>query len=111
VSLTGKTSSELICVNVGKRVQSFKDKPTVDQMKQQHLDGAQWIPAGLLEILPFQPMTGQMSGRQTTEMLKHALHYPAKNAGLIDLEGLTMMGVKSGNNELVMSFTPTIITC
>jgi hypothetical protein len=64
-------------------------------MKQQTIDGAQWIPACFLEILPYQPMTGQMDADHTRAMMDHALHLPAENAGLIDAEGLEVLGVKS----------------
>ncbi|KAI4650583.1 hypothetical protein J4E93_002940 [Alternaria ventricosa] len=88
--------SHLLCVNVGKRVQSSRSKDAGKPafMRQQTLDGAQWIPACLLEILPFQPMTGQMSPKHTAEMMRHALHLPAENAALIDQEGLRILGLK-----------------
>ncbi|CAN9170096.1 unnamed protein product [Alternaria alternata] len=103
--MPGETENDLRCVNVGKRIKSSRSKNLVD-MREQSKDGAQWIPACLLEILPYQPMTGQMSPEHTTEMLNHALHLPAKNAGLIDKEGLRILGLKSqsgagSNNQLV----------
>ncbi|CAN9187777.1 unnamed protein product [Alternaria alternata] len=105
VRMPGETENDLRCVNVGKRIKSSRSKNLVD-MREQSKDGAQWIPACLLEILPYQPMTGQMSPEHTTEMLNHALHLPAKNAGLIDKEGLRILGLKSqsgagSNNQLV----------
>lgn len=91
--MPGGTENDLQCVNVGKRVKSPGSKEPKD-MRLQSIDGAQWIPACLLEILPYQPMTGQMSPEQTTEMLNHALHLPAKNAALIEREGLQILGLK-----------------
>jgi hypothetical protein len=105
--MPGETENDLRCVNVGKRIKSPRSGNLVD-MREQSKDGAQWIPACLLEILPYQPMTGQMSPEQTTEMLNHALHLPAKNAGLIDQEGLRILGLKppsgAGSNEQLVSF-------
>jgi hypothetical protein len=92
----------MLCVNVGKRVKSCKSgKTTLDEMKKQTVDGAQWIPACLLEILPFQPMPGLMNAVHTAGMVKHAVHLPAENVALLDREGLDMLGVKSGNTRMV----------
>jgi hypothetical protein len=85
--------NQLLCVNVGKRVRSFAGNITTDDMKQQTLNGAQCIPACFLEILPYQPMNGQMNPEHTAEMMSHALHLPAENATLIDGEGLGMLVV------------------
>ncbi|KAL1798145.1 hypothetical protein ACET3X_002182 [Alternaria dauci] len=93
--MPGKNSQDLLCVNVGKRVKSLGNKDLTKSMRQQSLDGAQWIPACLLQIVPYQPMTGQMSSEHTTEMLKHAVHLPAENASLIDQEGLRILGLKA----------------
>ena len=77
-----------LCVNVGKKVVR-----TIDP-KEQSLQGAQWVPAYLLEILPDQPMTVQMSSNHTTAMIKYALRYPAANAFLIESEGLEKLGIR-----------------
>jgi hypothetical protein len=96
MDVSKKFGNDLLCVNVGKRVHSFRPGSTTEEdMKQQTIDGAQWIPACFLEILPYQPMTGQMDADHTRAMMDHALHLPAENAGLIDAEGLEVLGVKS----------------
>jgi hypothetical protein len=96
VSFPNDNESTQLCVNVGKRVRSFQlGTSTPSDMQKQTVDGAQWIPAYLLEILPFQPMGGLMSPDHTTEMMKVALHLPAENAALIDQEGLEMLDVRS----------------
>jgi hypothetical protein len=96
VSFPNDNESTQFCVNVGKRVRSFQlGTSTPSDMQKQTVDGAQWIPAYLLEIFPFQPMGGLMSPDHTTEMMKVALHLPAENAALIDQEGLEMLDVRS----------------
>jgi hypothetical protein len=85
---------ELLCVNVGNRVKSFRRTPTDEQMREQTLGGAQWIPACLLEIVPHQQTAAPLSANHTTEMLKDAVRLPAENAGLIDSEGLDILGFR-----------------
>jgi len=86
---------DLLCVNVSRRVDLFDpNRASLEDMQQQTLHGAQWIPTYLLEILPYQPMTGQMISEHTTEMMKYALHLPAENAALTDKEVLGILGLK-----------------
>jgi hypothetical protein len=102
VQMHGTSDYDMLCMNVGKRVKSFPAgtmKP--EEMMQQTLDGAQWIPACLLEILPFQPMPGLMNAVHTTEMVKHPVHSPAENARLVNRESLNMLNIKSGNTNMV----------
>lgn len=75
-------------------------------MRKQTLEGAIWIPACLLEIVPNQPMTAPLQPRHTSEMIRYALRYPAANAALIDQEGLELLGLKApavqgSNRDLV----------
>ena len=86
----------LLCVNVGNRVKSVPDHLLTDEkMRQQTLGGAQWIPACLPEILPNHQTAAPLSPDHTTQMLRDAVRLPAENAGLIDTEGLTTLGLRS----------------
>ncbi|KAF7573426.1 eukaryotic translation initiation factor 2C 2 [Pyrenophora tritici-repentis] len=105
----GQDRYDLLCVNVGKRIGSFNpEKIDLEDMQQHTLDGAQWIPACLLEILPYQPMTGQMSPDHTAAMMMHALHYPAENAALIDKEGLGLLGLKEEDGRVKSEYLISI---
>jgi hypothetical protein len=74
VNFAGKTEEDLLCVNVGKKVNPR------DSMQNQSLKGAVWISAGLLEIIPFQPMNSGLSVDHTAQMIRHAVRLPAANA-------------------------------
>ena len=88
--------NDLLCVNVGNRVKAVRsDSPTEEQMRQQTLAGAQWIPACCLEIIPNQQTAAPLSPDHTTKMLEDAVRLPAENAGLIDVEGLKTLGLRS----------------
>lgn len=64
-------------------------------MREQSEKGAQWILACLLQITPGQPVTTTLESQHTRYMIRNALRYPAANAGLIDQEGLEIIGVRN----------------
>jgi hypothetical protein len=94
-------SPEMYCINVGKRVDTLSTKveentiPNDTLMRKQSAQGAQWIPACLLQIVPNQVVTTTLRPVHTSQMIRHALRLPAENVGLIEDEGLEIMGVKS----------------
>jgi hypothetical protein len=102
VDLASFTGNDLLCVNVGKRVKRIVGMNQTDptQMRRQTLDGAVWIPACLLEILPNQAVHNLLSANDTAEMIKQAVRLPAANAGRIVQEGLEILGAKSRTNQL-----------
>jgi hypothetical protein len=97
----------MVCVNVGKRVRANgrdTENPAEDRlMREQSERGAQWIPACLLQIMPGQIVKTTLDSNHTSEMIKHALRLPAENLGLIEEEGLDIIGMKtrSGQQPLV----------
>lgn len=95
IKMSNFRQEQMRCVNVGKRVDTSKND------KHQSLNGAKWIPAGLLEIVEFQPMKSMLSGGQTATMIKCALRLPAHNADLISKEGLSVLGIRKGQNHEV----------
>jgi eukaryotic translation initiation factor 2C len=94
VDLGPFSGDELLCVNVGKKVENL-DTANETKMRKQTLDGAIWIPACLLEILPNQAVHGLLSADNTAQMIKQAVRLPAANAGRIVQEGLEVLGVVS----------------
>jgi hypothetical protein len=68
-------------------------------MRKQSARGAQWIPACLLQIIPGQIVTTTLDSGHTRDMIKNALRLPAENFGLIEEEGLEIIGVKGPSNE------------
>jgi hypothetical protein len=98
-------SADLVCVNIGRRVKSDGDsaKPNERLMREQSEHGAQWIPACLLQIMPGQVVKTTLGSNHTKEMIKHALRLSTENLGLIEEEGLEIIGVKtqSGQQPLV----------
>ena len=95
----------LKCVNVGKR--SVK-APIINDinkrdahMRSQCVDVTVWIPACLLEIVPHQRLKVQLSPKQISSMIGHAVHLPARNVDLITKEGLNILSIKEQNVALV----------
>jgi hypothetical protein len=91
--------NDLLCVNIGKRVRTHRRPEETEEglMRAQSVDGAQWIPARLLEIMPGQVVKTTLGSKHTSDMIANALRLPAENAGLIENEGLEIIGVKSNN--------------
>lgn len=89
------THVHTLCVNVGKKVDIR------DSMQAQAANGAIWIPANLLEICPNQATKATLDGMHTSRMLNAACRRPLDNAGLIDLEGLAVLGLKGSQQNAV----------
>jgi eukaryotic translation initiation factor 2C len=91
--------NDLLCVNIGKQVRTHRRPEETEEglMRAQSVDGAQWIPARLLEIMPGQVVKTTLGSKHTSDMIANALRLPAENAGLIENEGLEIIGVKSNN--------------
>jgi hypothetical protein len=93
----------MYCINVGNRVDTLLTKveentiPNDTLMRKQSAQGAQWIPACLLQIVPNQVVTTTLGPVHTSQMIRHALRLPAENVDLIEDEGLEIMGVKPDN--------------
>jgi len=86
VGITGLDPTGL-CVNVGKKVSRTAD------MRLQSKDGAIWIPAQLLEIVPYQTVKSQLPPALISAMIAVALRKPANNARLIVNEGLNVLRI------------------
>ena len=95
VLLKGRYDNDLICVNVGKPVRTrMRHGETLDDlMKEQCLNGAQWIPACLLQIKDNQIVKSPLPSAHVFDMIRKALRLPAANASLIENEGLKILGV------------------
>jgi hypothetical protein len=72
-------------------------------LKDQSEQGAIWIPACLLEIVPNQPVTMPLNPGHTTLMIDNALRLPAPNVKYISTEGLNVcgFGTPTGQKYLV----------
>lgn len=91
----------MYCINVGKRVKTKKmenSPPEDGLMRSQSAQGALWIPACLLQIIPGQVIKTTLNNMHTSEMIRHALRLPAENVGLLEEEGLDIMGVRAGSD-------------
>lgn len=88
-----------LCVNVDK---SLNATDIEDYVKTSRA-GAIWIPAQLLEIVPYQPVQGLLPPSQTNNMLKYANRAPIDNASLIVQEGLEKLMINDKNVGTIYS--------
>jgi hypothetical protein len=68
-------------------------------MQEQSDAGAQWIPACFLEIVLNQVIGTTLGQVHSSDMLRHATHLPARNAGLITEEGIKLLGLSEPANH------------
>ena len=97
VILNSQNHYDMICVNVGKPVRTkLRHGEALDSlMKEQSINGAQWIPAMLLQIKENQMVKSPLPSVYVSDMIRKALRLPAANAHLIQNEGLEILGVKN----------------
>lgn len=90
-----EVTQDTLCVNVGKKVNLSKS------MRAQCEDGAIWIPASLLEILPNQPTKAfPLDSYHTENMMAQAVRQPNMNLCLIVDEGLIKLGIRGDQRYL-----------
>lgn len=65
-------------------------------MRAQSDAGAIWIPAELLQIVPYQMVKGLLSPKHMSEMIKFAVRSPKENANFLIKEGLQTMKLEQG---------------
>lgn len=114
IDFRGYKEEQLLCVNVGKRSLHAASKADDESMRKQSLEGAQWIPACLLEIVPRQVVRGLLPQDDIREMIKQAVRLPAANLAMIELEGMNLLGIKPSsaelkNTTLVSEFIPHVL--
>ncbi|ORX99403.1 Piwi domain-domain-containing protein [Clohesyomyces aquaticus] len=118
VNLNGKSFNDLLCVNVGKKI-NMKEVDRIvgatcpsrkNEVRMRTLceKGAIWVPACMLEIVPYQPVKGLLSARHTADMIDHALRLPGPNAELIDKEGLNLLGIKVSSAQAAQKKLGTV---
>jgi hypothetical protein len=86
-----------LCVNVGKRVERTAS------MRSQSKDGAIWVPAQLLDIVPYQTVKSQLPPALIASMITAALRKPALNARLIVEEGLDLLRIPGRSTRSLVS--------
>jgi hypothetical protein len=89
-----------LCVNVGKKLNAS----AANDMREQSKQGAIWIPAQLLEIIPNQPMKLQLPSELISKLTNVACRKPAQNAKLIIEEGLDVLRVDGRSSQALVSF-------
>lgn len=96
VQFFSTTEPDMLCVNVGKPTRMANQADDVI-MRRHTVDGAVWIPAQFLEIVPNQPIKTLLGTQHTSDMIGVALRQPAQNAELIEKEGLVLLGLMEPN--------------
>lgn len=64
-----------------------------------------YLPAEVCVVLPGQSSKAKLDGRQTQEMIRHAVRKPWENAASIVEQGLQTVGLDEKSNILLVSFT------
>jgi hypothetical protein len=91
-----------LCVNVGRRLDSSAN-PNSD-MRTQSVQGASWIPAQLLELLPNQQLKVQLPPELVSRIIRAACKKPIDNAKYIVEEGLDVLRLKHDQSD------PTVVS-
>jgi eukaryotic translation initiation factor 2C len=67
-----------------------------------------YLPAEVCIVLPGQPSRTKLDGRQTQEMIKHAVRKPWENAASIVQQGIQTVGLDENSNILLVCYVASL---